>query len=226
MGLSNAAATFQHLMNLILPGLTYETCLVYLDDIIVYAPTLEAHMERLEAVFERIRQARLKLRPDKCHLLQKEVKFLGHIISEHGISMDPGKLDSIRSWPTPTKLRDVRAFVGLCSYYMRHIRDFSAIARPLHALTKKNTRFYWSSECEESFQTLKEALTSAPIIALPRDEGTFTLDTDASRNAIAPCFRKLRTAKNESWPMAVVCAVGPRPTTVLHVKNSLLSSSS
>ena len=184
MGLSNAAATFQRLMNLILSGLTYETCLVYLDDIIVYAPTLEAHMARLEAVFERIRQARLKLRPDKCHLLQKEVKFLGHVISAHGISMDPGKLDSVRSWPTPTKLRDVRAFVGLCSYYRRHIRDFSAIAQPLHALTKKNTRFYWSSECEESFRTLKEALTSAPIIALPRDEGTSTLDTDASRNAI------------------------------------------
>ena len=184
MGLSNSAATFQRLMNLVLAGLTYESCLVYLDDIVIFAPTLEIHLERMRNVFDRIRQAKLKLRPDKCHLLQKEIKFLGHIISERGIAMDPDKLACVRSWPAPVKLKEVRAFVGLCSYYRRYIQGFSLIARPLHALTKKNARFEWSLECQAAFQCLKERLTTAPIIALPRDEGTFTLDTDASKYSI------------------------------------------
>ena len=98
--------------------------------------------------------------------------------------MDPDKLACVRSWPAPVKLKKVRAFVGLCSYYRRYIQGFSLIARPLHALTKKNARFEWSLECQAAFQCLKEKLTTAPIIALPRDEGTFTLDTDASKYSI------------------------------------------
>ena len=192
MGLSNAAATFQRLMNFVLAGLIYDSCLVYLDDIIIYAPTLEAHFGRMRAVFERIWRAKLKLRPDKCHLLQKEVKFLGHIISERGIAMDPRKLGSVQPWPTPTKLKKVRGFVGLCSYYRRHMRDFSSIAQPLHALTKKNAHFFWSPECESAFQTLKEKLTTAPVIALPRDEETFILDTDASKYAIGAVLSQLQ----------------------------------
>ena len=109
MGLSNSAATFR-LMNLVLAGLTYKSCLVYLDDIIIFAPTLEIHLERMKAVFDRIHGAKLELRPDKCYLLQREIKFLGHMFSEKGVAMDPGKLDCVASWPAPKKLKDVRAF--------------------------------------------------------------------------------------------------------------------
>ena len=156
MGLSNSAATFQRLMNLVLAGLTYESCLVDLDDIVILAPTMEIHLERMKNVFDRIRQAKLKLRPDKCHLLQKGIKFLGHIISERGIAMDPDKPGCVRSCPATLKLKEVRAFVGLCFYFHRYFQGFSLIARPLHALTKKNARFEWSLECQAAFQCLKE----------------------------------------------------------------------
>ena len=180
MGLCNSASTFQRLMNMVLSGLTYKTCLVYLDDIIVMASSLDEHLARLEEVFSRIRAAKLKLRPDKCSLLQKEVTFLGHVVSAAGIAMDERKLEAVRSWETPKNLKETRSFVGFCAYYRRYVRNFSAIAKPLHALTKKNVRFEWSEECQAAFDELKRCLTAAPVVSLPRDEGDYILDTDAS----------------------------------------------
>ena len=103
-------------MNLVLSGSTYRTCLVYLDDIIVMARTIEEHQERLEEVFQRIRAAKLKLRPDKCSILQKEVTFLGHVVSAAGIAMDPKKIEAVRNWETPRNLKETRSYVGFCSY--------------------------------------------------------------------------------------------------------------
>ena len=116
MGLWNAASSFQRLMNYVLAGLNYHLCLVYLDDTVVYSSSIDEHLERLGAVFERIRQAGLKLRPDKCKLLQEEVKFLGHVISAAGIQVESSKVVAVQQWGTPKKLKDVRAFIGLCSY--------------------------------------------------------------------------------------------------------------
>ena len=180
MGLCNSASTFQRLMNLVLSGLTYKSCLVYLDDIIIMARSLEEHQGRLEEVFSRIRAAKLKLRPDKCSILRREVTFLGHVVSADGIAMDEKKLEAVRNWATPKNLKETRAYVGFCSYYRRYLKDFSALASPLHALTRKNARFEWTEECQRSFDELKKRLTAAPIVALPRDEGEYRLDTDAS----------------------------------------------
>ena len=192
MGLCNSAFTFQRLMNMVLAGLTYTSCLVYLDDIIVMSNTLDEHLNRLNEVFLRIRAAKLKLRPDKCKLLQREVTFLGHVVSANGIAMDANKLAVMRDWPTPQCLREVRAFVGLCAYYRRYVKDFSVLARPLHLLTHHGVRFVWTPECQEAFDTLKEKLTSAPIIALPREEGEFRLDTDASNWAIGAVLSQVQ----------------------------------
>ena len=137
MGLCNSASTFQRLMNLVLSGLTYKSCLVYLDDIIIMARSLEEHQVRLEEVFSRIRAAKLKLRPDKCSILRREVTFLGHVVSTDGIAMDERKLEVVRNWATPKNLKETRAYVGFCSYYRRYLKDFSALAAPLHALTRK-----------------------------------------------------------------------------------------
>ena len=180
MGLCNSASTFQRLMNMVLAGLTYTSCLVYLDDIIIMSRSLDEHLSRLREVFSRIRSAHLKLRPDKCVVLQKEVTFLGHVVSANGIAMDEKKLAAVRDWETPRCVKDVRAYVGFCSYYRRYLKDFSALCRPLHALTRKNVRFEWTPECQESFDELKRRLTSAPVVSLPRDEGEYRLDTDAS----------------------------------------------
>ena len=178
-GLCNAPATFQRLMDIVLSGLNFEICLVYLDDVIIFASSPEEHLDRLERVFQRLRGANLKLKPSKCQLLRRTVSFLGHIVTPEGVAMDPAKIQDVVDWPVPQRLRDVRAFVGLCAYYRRFVRDFSTVAAPLFALTKKGRAFIWDEACQETFDLLKTALTTAPILALPRDEGAYVLDCDA-----------------------------------------------
>ena len=116
-GLANAPATFQRLMDLVLSGLHWTHCLVYLDDVIVFAPTEEEHLRRLDLVLERISKAGLTLKPSKCHWMKDSVKFLGHIISGKGVMVDPGKINSVSNFPIPKNATDVRSFLGLTSYY-------------------------------------------------------------------------------------------------------------
>jgi hypothetical protein len=115
MGLMNAPSTFQRLMDLVLSGLLYEACLVYLDDIIIFSRTLPEHLSRLEEVFKRLINAGLKLKPSKCRLLQVKVEFLGHVVSAEGIATDPAKTDIIAKWPVPKNVHDIRSFLGICS---------------------------------------------------------------------------------------------------------------
>ena len=183
-GLCNAGATFQRLMDLVMSGLHYQVCLVYLDDIIVFSQTSDQHLERLVTVLGRLCSAGLKLKPGKCKLFQRSVSFLGHVISEDGIATDPGKIKMVTDWPVPRSVREVRAFLGLAGYYRRFVADFAAIAGPLHAMTGKGHKFRWSQEAQESFVRLKTALTSAPILSMPVDSGELILDTDASDTAI------------------------------------------
>jgi len=183
-GLCNAGATFQRMMDMLMAGLAYEVCLVYLADVIVFSSSVEEHIKRLRLVLSKQRDAGLKLKPSKCSLLQKQVSFLGHVVSGEGIRTDPEKVRVVADWPVPVNLREVRSFVGLCSYYRRFVKDFARISSPLHALTRKNASFHWSEGCQEAFEELKCALTSAPILAMPDDESTFILDTDASHSAI------------------------------------------
>ena len=183
-GLCNAPSTFERLMETALVGLHWKILLVYLDDVIVFGSSVDEVVGRLKIVLDRLRDADLKLKPKKCHLFQKQVLYLGHVVSEDGVSTDPAKLESIRTWPTPTNTTDVRSFLGLASYYRRYIKGFANIARPLHALTQKDKTFHWSQECESAFQTLKEKLSTSPILAYPRVGQEFVLDTDASKYGI------------------------------------------
>ncbi|MCG8046017.1 MAG: RNase H-like domain-containing protein, partial [Candidatus Thiodiazotropha endolucinida] len=183
-GLCNAPATFERLMETVLAGLHWQICLIYLDDIIVTGKTFEDMLENLSKVFDRFVESGLKLKARKCHLFRTEVEFLGHLISAEGIRTDPRKIESIRDWPTPTCVKEVRSFLGLCSYYRRFIYQFSDIAKPLHVLTEQNSTFIWSEECMSAFETLKKKLTESPILAHPDFEKEFTLDTDASDVAI------------------------------------------
>jgi len=169
---------------MIMAGLAYKVCLVYLDDVIVFSSSVEEHFKRLRLVLSKLRDAGLKLKPSKCSLLQKQVSFSGHVVSGEGIRTDPEKVRVVADWPIPVNLREVRSFVGLCSYYRRFVKDFARISSPLHAMTKKNASFQWSEDCQEAFEELKCALTSAPVLAMPDDASTFILDTDASHSAI------------------------------------------
>ena len=143
-------------MDLVLVGLTWESCLVYLDDVIVFSTSFEQHLERLSAVFDRFSEAQLKLKPSKCFLFQRRVHFLGHVVSAAGVEPDPAKVEAVKNWPRPSSLTETRAFVGLASYYRNHIRSFADIARPLHALTRKGKRFFWGEAQERAFVQLKK----------------------------------------------------------------------
>ena len=191
-GLCNAPGTFQRVMDVAMAGLNYEICLVYLDDIVLFSRTVKEHLERLRLILDRLRRANMKLKPSKCHLLQRTVTFLGHVVSEEGIATDPAKVESVQSWPVPRSVTEVRSFLGLCSYYRRFVRDFAKIAAPLHALTGKNARFQWSGDCQAAFEVLKERLVSTPILAMPRDDGDYRLDTDASNFSIGGVLSQIQ----------------------------------
>ncbi|KAG1937121.1 hypothetical protein F2P79_018352 [Pimephales promelas] len=179
-GLCNGPATFQRLMDRVLAGLQWETCLVYLDDIIVLGRDRTEMLERLSQVFGRLRAANLKLEPSKCVLFREQVAYLGHIVSAKGVATDPQKIQKVAGWPTPQNVAEVRQFVSLASYYRRFVKDFASVAKPLHELTKKYARFNWTDKCQEAFEQLKSRLTSAPVLGYPLDSGQLLLDTDAS----------------------------------------------
>ena len=180
-GLAGAPSSFQRLMNQIFRGLPFVT--TYIDDVLVHSASEEEHVGHLRQVFQCLREAGLTLRGRKCHIAMPQVRYLGHVFSATGMSPDQQKVQAVREWPVPTNVTEVRQFLGLSSYYRRYIYQFSDIAKPLNALTQKMTPFMWSSECEASFNILKEKLTQAPILAYPsfhRNASPFILETDAS----------------------------------------------
>ena len=124
-------------------------------------------IRNLDLVLERFTQAGLKLKPRKCQLFKKEVEFLGHIINEHGAHTDPKKIECVKNWPLPQNIKDVRSFLGFCSYYRRFIANYSHVAKPLTKLTEKNQKFNWTTECSAAFERLKHLLITAPILAHP-----------------------------------------------------------
>jgi len=183
-GLCNAPGTFERLMEAVLAGLQYEVCLIYLDDVIVFGSTFEQLLERQARVFTCLLEAGLKLKPSKCTLCAREVKYLGHTISEAGVATDPEKVATVMQWPIPKSITAVRKFLGFCSYYRRYVRHFADIAAPLHQLTTKNSVFHWTEEHQAAFEQLRKALVSAPVLAVPDFTKPFILDTDASGEAI------------------------------------------
>ena len=194
-GLCNAPATFSRLMDRVLAGLHWETCLFYLDDIIVFSSTWEEHLARLCEVFERLRHAKLKLGASKCTFAAKEVSYLGHRVTEEGLLPDPSLLASIRDILPLTTAKEVRSFLGLAGYYRRYVKGFAAIAAPLHALTRKDALFHWSEDCQTAFDQLKARLTTSPITAFPDFSQAFRLYTDASTAGLGAILAQVREGK-------------------------------
>ena len=202
-GLMNAPATFQLLMNTVFADMHLSELLIYLDDVIICSATLEEHLKRLERVFVRLRQHGLKLKPSKCHFLRKEVKYLGHVVSEEGVATDPEKIAAVRDWPIPKTKKEVRSFLGFTGYYRRFIRDYAKKANPLFALVgskvvpgkRSAVTDVWTPQCQEAFQCLKETLISAPILAYPDFELPFILQTDASLSGLGAVLAQEQDGK-------------------------------
>ena len=197
-GLNNAASTFQRTMELALRGLQWITCLIYIDDIIVFGRNFEQHLERVEQVLQRLKEAGLKVKPDKCNMLQTEVVFLGHVVSAQGVRPNPTNVSKIVGWPKPESAKQVKQFVAMGSYYRRYIRDFATIVRPMVDLTKKGKKFIWNEACNLSFEGLKKALTSSDVMAYPSNEaGQFYLDVDASDVGIGGILHQMQEGKEK-----------------------------
>ena len=198
-GLCNAPATFSRLMDRVLSGLHWETCLFYLDDIIVFSSTWEEHLAQLRQVFERLRHANLMLGPEKCTFAAKEVSYLGHRVTEEGLLPDSSLLAAIREIPPPKNAPEVRSFLSLAGYYRRYVKNLAAIAGPLHALTRKDAVFHWSAECQTAFDKLKTLFMTSPITAFPdfsqAFRQAFRLYTDASTAGLGAILAQVRDGK-------------------------------
>lgn len=183
-GLTNAPATFCNLMNEVFYEYIDRFVVVYLDDIVVYSSSLEEHVGHLKQVLARLRQHQLYVKKEKCEFAQTEIMFLGHRISKGQVRMDGRKVQAITEWPAPTKVPELRSFLGLANYYRKFIKGYSKIVAPLTDLLKKEKRWEWSKECGEAFDRLKIAVASEPVLRLPEFEKPFEVHTDASDRAI------------------------------------------
>ena len=195
-GLCNAPATFSRVMNLVLRGLTWDIVLAFLDDIIVLGKSFTDHLNNIKEVLTRLRSYRLKLKPSKCVLFQKEVEFLGRWVSNTGLSMKEEHTKAVINWPVPKNTHEVEQFLGLVNYHRMFIKDFAEIACPLYGITGKR-EFKWEIEQQEAFDRIKEALSSVPVLSFPNNKDLFILDTDASDFAIGAELSQVQDGKEK-----------------------------
>ena len=181
-GVMNAPAVFQRLMQRVLMKLkvSEEFTAVYLDDIIIFSKTLQDHLKHLKTVFSCLREASLKLKPIKCRFICQEVEYLGHIVTPKGLKPNTRNLIAVKEFPAPSNLKQLRQFLGLTSHYRRFILNYARIAEPLYFLTKKNSPFCWTADCQQAYDLLKSKLLTAPVLVFPDFTKPFTLETDAS----------------------------------------------
>ena len=183
-GLCNAPATFQSLMQLILQERLNKSVVVFIDDILIYSNSEEEHLEQVEWVLAQLQKWRLYAAIKKCTFMKSEVTYLGHLISANGISVLQQKVKALADWPELRSAKETRSFLGLAGYYRKFVKDFSHIAAPLTELTKQSQAWKWGPEEVKAFNDLKAAMTSTPVLLIPRMDLPFTVTTDASGYAI------------------------------------------
>ena len=183
-GLTNAPAAFMDLMNCVFRPFVDQFVVVFIDNILVYSKDRENHDTHLRVVIETLRKERLYEKLSKCEFWLREVSFLGHIVSEEGIQVDPKKVEVIIEWKPPRNVTEVRSFLGLAGYYRRFVKGFSMTAAPMTILLQKNVKFEWSEKCQSSFEKLKEFLTEASVLTQPTHGKEYVIFSDASLNGL------------------------------------------
>lgn len=190
MGLTNAPATFMHLMNETFRDYLDDFVLCFLDDVLIYSDTLEEHERHVRLVLERLRKVKLYAKLSKCEFFMKEVEFLGHRIGADGLKVMDGKVVAINEWPIPKKVSDIRSFLGLAGFYRKFIKDFSKIAAPLTELTKDDVTFEWKEEQQRAFDQLKLAAKTAPVLLIADPNLPYVVHTDASGFAVGAVLQQ------------------------------------
>ena len=190
MGLTNAPATFMHVMNKTFHDYLDRFVLVYLDDIVIYSKTPQEHATHVRLVLERLREAQLYVKVSKCAFFRDEVEFLGHRVGKNGIATMADKVAAIANWPAPTSVRHVRSFLGLAGYYRKFVPNFADLALALTDLTKKSARFHWDKHHEAAFAQLKQAVQAAPVLLVADPARPFVIHTDASQFAIGAVLQQ------------------------------------
>jgi hypothetical protein len=166
-GLTSAPSTFQGGMNSILSPLLRRCVLVFVDDILIYSATLEDHVNHLRQLFQILVKHQLKVKQSKCSFAQQRLSYLGHIITPNGVSTDDDKIRVVQNWPVPGSVKELRSFLGLTGYYRKFVCHYGILSKPLTNLLRKGQLYSWTSETEAAFQALKQALITAPVLAMP-----------------------------------------------------------
>lgn len=204
-GLTGAPATFQAEMNRTLSSLLRKCVLVFFDDILIYSSTYQEHLGHLNQVLKLLEQNQWKVKMSKCAFAQTSIQYLGHVISANGVATDHTKIAAVRDWPVPQDAKQLRSFLGLAGYYRKYVRNYASISKPLTQLLHKNAPFVWTSESQIAFDTLKQALVNAPVLALPDFSCQFIVETDACDQGIGAVLIQ------KNHPLAFVSkALGPR----------------
>lgn len=200
-GLKNAPSTFQRLMDNCLRGIQNEICAVYMDDIIVFSSSLQEHIGRLRTIFDRLRQANLKVQLDKTEFLRKEVAFLGHLITPDGLKPNPKKVEAIKNFPLPKNTKELKGFLGLLSYYRKFIKNLADLTKPLTLRLKKGNSIKTDDdEYMKCFEKCKDLLINDPVLKYPDFTKPFILNTDASGVALGAVLSQ--KFGNEIHPIA------------------------
>ena len=183
-GLTNAQAAFMDLMHRVFQPYLDQFIVVFFDDILIYSQSEEEHEDHLMIILQVFREHQLYAKFSKCEFWLTEVRFLGHLVSTSGVSVDPEKVKVVMSWERPKSVFEIRSFLGLAGYYKRFIEDFSRLVAPITRLTRKEVKYEWNDPCERVFQELKRRLTSAPILIVPKRGQRYTVYCDASKDGL------------------------------------------
>ena len=184
-GLTNAPATFQRFITDVLREYMDVTCVIYLDDILIFSENEEEHTKHVKQILAKLQEAKLYAKLSKCQFSVKKTEFLGYIIEPGGITTDPRKIQAIIEWDTPRNVKDVQSFLGFANFYRRFIKEYSKIVEPLTSLTHKDKKFTWTTEAQKAFEELKKRFTESPILTFFDPEREVVIETDASDHTIA-----------------------------------------
>jgi transposase InsO family protein len=190
-GLSTAPGAFQKVLNSVLAGLNWVQCLVYLDDILVFSPTFDAHLASLDKVLQRLRRADLKIKPSKCEWARTELHYLGHVINTQGKKPDPDKVAAIAGLSPPQCVKDIESFLGKVGYYQKFIPEYSDKAAPLNRLKRKTVEWVWGEEQQNAFEYLRDCLCRSPVLRHPDFTKPFVLQTDASGHGLGAVLTQI-----------------------------------